>query len=443
MTIEDTLGPRVSRDPEDLEARAYDFGRMGKRVPSAVAAPESADEVADIVRRAAGAGVGLIVRGAGHSQGGQTLTDGGVVLDTTRLDRFELAGPDLLRAQGGAQWGKVVDALRGTRRLPCVLVDIGEVTVGGTLSAGGVGTTSQRYGVQAAHVEQLEVVTGTGARVLCSAARNKDLFDAVRGGQGQFGIITEAWVRLRPAGTRFRQYELRYRDAARFADDLEQVFLEDRFDHLRAEFRSQEGLILLNAGVEYDEPPDDARTLRGLGHEDMGHTRDTSSVGRAGMWPSWGFNWMHYHPWRDWIMPWETLRTLIAQPWLDASWLPPSPWSWTGSYPIRTAAIDAPLVAHPPGERGFSYSVLTRMRAALYEDAQELVRRLHEVDKTLVGLGGKSYLSGRLGYGREQWAAHYGDMLEHVMRWKREFDPQHVFRGRGMPFGDGPADADR
>ena len=438
MTIADTLGPHVSTDREQREARSYDFGRMGRRVPAAVAAPENADDVADIVRRAAEAGVGLVVRGAGHSQGGQTLTDG-VVLDTTRLDRFELVGPDLLRAQGGAQWGKLVDALRGTRRLPPILVDIGEVTVGGTLSAGGVGTTSHRYGVQAAQVEQLEVVTGTGERMLCSAARNKDLFDAVRCGQGQFGIITEAWIRLRPAGERFRQYELRYRDAARFADDFEQLVLEDRFDHLRAEYRSQEGLILLNAGIEYDEPPDEDAVLRGLGHEDKGFTRDTSSVGRGGMWPSWGFNWLHYHPWRDWVMPWDTLRTLIAQPWVDARWLPPSPWSWTGSYPIRTGAIDAPLYMRPPGERGFSYSVLTRMRAALYEDAQELVRRLHDVDRTLIELGGKSYLSGRVGYGRGQWAEHYGEMLEHVIRWKRQFDPQHVFRGRGMPFEDGPA----
>ena len=166
-----------------------------------------------------------------------------------------------------------------------MLVDIGEVTVGGTLSAGGVGTTSHRYGAQVGQVEQLDVVTGTGERVRCSATRNVELFDAVRSGQGQFGIITEAWIRLRPAGRRFRQYELHYRDAERFADALERIVEADRFDHLRAEFRNDENLIVLNAGIEYDEEPDDGRLLARLGHDKHAYTRDTASVGRAAMYP--------------------------------------------------------------------------------------------------------------------------------------------------------------
>jgi len=174
-----------------------------------------------------------------------------------------------------------VDARRGARRLPCVLPDIGEVTVGGTLSAGGFGTTSHRYGAQVGQVEQLDVVTGTGERVRCSATRNVELFDAVRSGQGQFGIITEAWIRLRRAGGRFRQYELHYRDAERFADALERIVEADRFDHLRAEFRNDENLIVLNAGIEYDVEPDDGILLATLEHDEHAYTRDTASVGRA------------------------------------------------------------------------------------------------------------------------------------------------------------------
>ncbi len=430
--------PGASRNPEDREARAYDFGRMTGRRPDAVAIPESAEDVAGIVRWAARENCPIAIRGGGHSQGGQTLADRGLVLDTARLDRVHSPGPELVRVEGGARWGKVVDTLFGTRRLPRVLADHGELTVGGTLSAGGVGTTSHRYGVQIGQVEQLEVVTGTGELVRCSSTRDKDLFDAVRGGQGQFGIITQAWLRLRAAGERFRRHELLYRDFDRFMDDFERIVAEDRFDHLRTETRLHEREIVLHAAVEYDDKPEDERVLEGLGHDEIVRIWDTPKIGRAGMYPGWGFGSLNHHPWRDWFLPWEAFRTLLAQPWLDPRWLPKRPWSWTGSYAIRTEAIDAPLFMRPRGERIVSYSVLAVLGQYQYEQAGELASRLREVDRTLAGLGGKSYLSGGVGYGRGQWEQHYNGMLEQGIRWKREFDPQQVFQGNGMPFGSGP-----
>ena len=428
--------PGAAGDQEIREARAYDFGRLLRRVPEAVAAPKSVEEVSSIVRRAARDEVRLAIRGGGHSQGGQCLVDGGLVLDTIHLHRVQPLGRDLVRAQGGAQWGRVVDALRGTRRLPPVLADIAEVTVGGTLSAGGIGTTSHRYGLQVEQVEQLEVVIGTGERVRCSRTRNADLFDAVRGGQGQFGIIADAWIRLRGAGARIRQYGLRYRDFDRFASDFERIVDEGRFNHLRVETRIHDREILVNAGTEYDGDLDERAVLDGLGHDEIATVRDNADVGRATMFPSWGFIRGNFHPWRDWFLPWEALRTLLAQPWLNESWVPRAPWSWAGMYPIKTGSADAPFVMHPKGERMLLYSILAVL--GQYEKAWELSRRLEEIDRTLVGLGGKGYLSGRVGYGRREWEDHYADKLETGIRWKRAFDPKRVFAGEGMPFGEGP-----
>ncbi len=354
------------------------------------------------------------------------------MLDTVWLNRTEPAGTDLVRAQGGARWGAVVDALRGTERLPRVLVDTAEVSVGGTLSAGGFGTTSHRYGVQVGQVAQLEAVTGTGERLLCSPSRNPDLFDAARSGHGQFGIVTEAWIRLRKAGRRIRQYELRYRDLDRFANDFERAVREDRFDHLRAETRVHDGNIVMSAGVEYDENCEDGEALEGLGYDEIVSTGDTADVGRAGMYPRWAFSRRMYHPWRDWFLPWETLRTALSQPWLDPRWVPHAPDIWIGIYPISTRALDAPLFMHPPGQRMFSYSILAVL--GTYEKASELAARLREIDRTLVDLGGKAYLSGGVGYGRGEWAEHYGERLERGMAWKRAFDPNGIFGSEGLPF---------
>ena len=430
--IERGVIPGLSGEQVDLDPRSRDFGRMIERTPNAVARPKSVEDVSSIVRWAAEEDVRLSIRGGGHSQGGQSLADRGLVVDTVWLSRVETAGPDLVRAQGGAQWGTIVDSLRGTRGLPRVLVDTAEVSVGGTLSAGGFGTTSHRHGVQAGQVEQLEVVTGTGERELCSNSRNPDLFDAVRGGQGQFGIITDAWIWLRRAGKRIRQYELRDSDFDRFASDFEQVLDEDRFEHLRAETRIHDRDIVMSAGVEYDEDHDERTVLDGLGHDEIVSVNDTADVGHAGMYPRWAFSRRMYHPWRDWFLPWETLRTVLAQPWLDPDWVPRAPDIWIGIYPIASQAIGAPLFMRPAGNRMFSYSVLAVFDA--YERASELAGRLQQIDRTLIELGGKAYLSGRVGYGPGEWREHYRDMLETAIRWKKQFDPHRVFRGEGMPF---------
>ena len=74
------------------------------------------------------------------------------------------------------------------------------------------------------------------------------------------------------------------------------------------------------------------------------------------------------------------------------------------------------------------------MAESRHAQAIALASYLEEVDRTLVGLGGKSYLSGGVGYGPARWAEHYGEMLEKGIAWKREFDPKHVFDAAGRPF---------
>ena len=435
--VERDAVPGISRDPEERVARSRDFGGMVRRMPDAVATPERVEDVSRIVRWAAREGARLSVRGAGHSQGGQVLTEGGVVLDTRRLDQVRLQAEDLVRAQAGATWIKVVDSLRGTKRLPTVLPDFGALTVGGTLSAGGIGPSSHRYGAQIGQVQQLEVVTGTGRRVLCSRDRNPDLFDAVRGGQGQFGVITEAWVRLRRVGNRYRQYEFRYRDFDRFAIDFERLVHEGRFGNLRAEIRAHDRQIFLRAGAEYDDDIDHGRMVEGLGCNTMMIVWDTSDVGRANAPVPRVFLRTSYYPWRDWFLPWNALRTVLDQPWLDLDHAPRAPPSWTGIYPIANAEhVEAPLFMHPPEERMFLYSVL-----AVLDDvrkASALAERLKEITRELIALGGKSYLSGDVGYGSDEWAEHYGEVLQKGNEWKRRFDPRRVFNGGDMPFAGSP-----
>jgi len=148
-----------------------------------------------------------------------------------------------------------------------------------------------------------------------------------------------------------------------------------------------------------------------------------------------------YHLWRDWFLPWETLRTVLAQPWLDLSWALWFQHLWTGMYAVDTRMLDAPLFMRPQGERMVSYSVLARLEKR--EVASRLAGHLREIDRALVELGGKAYLSGHVDYGREEWEEHYEENFELGARWKREFDPNGVFQWQGMPFEENPVASHR
>ena len=111
--IEDGLIAHASRDRQVRKERSCDFGRMVRKLPEAVALPRSAEEVAGIVRGAAREDCPIAIRGGGHSQGGQSLTDRGLVLDMAGLDRIQVLDRELVRAQAGARWSKVVTCCQG------------------------------------------------------------------------------------------------------------------------------------------------------------------------------------------------------------------------------------------------------------------------------------------------------------------------------------------
>ena len=136
--------------------------------------------------------------------------------------------------EGGILWGDLVNALLPQSLVPPVLTNNLNVTVSGTLSVAGLGVASHRYGTQADQCVELEVVTGTGELTTCSAQQNSTLFDAVRAGFGQFGIIVEAKLRVRRAKSHFRTHFLLYDDITKLMKDARLVIEESRFDFIES-----------------------------------------------------------------------------------------------------------------------------------------------------------------------------------------------------------------
>ena len=429
-----TLSPRASQGgPPPSHAR--DFGGLVHGVPAGIAHPSSAREVALAFRSARADGLAVAVRGAGHSQSGHTVLRAGLVIDTSRLGGVTLHEGDILEVGGGQPWGGVIDALHGTGLTVPVLTDSAFPTAGGTLSAGGFGAASVRFGAQVGHVERLDVVTPAGDLVTCSRDADRELFDAVRAGHGQFGVITRAWLRLRRCPSRVRHYYLRYVDMDRLADDVESLYADPRYGHLRLELRPRVGDALFRVGIEYDPPgPSPVELLLGLGCVQVQLGADADDIGRAGLLPDDLFPRQRYHPWRDWFLPWSALRRLLARPPVPLDWLPAAPRGWAGCFFIGGAHIDAPALVRPPGDRFFSYSVLPVFERRA--DALEARARLEVADRVIRDLGGCAYVSGATGYDASRWRAHFGEARHaRLVRLQRAVDPAGLLRRPGLPFG--------
>jgi FAD/FMN-containing dehydrogenase len=143
------------------------------------------------VRFAREAGLTLAVRGGGHSFAGFGTNAEGVVIDLGGLADVEVIDDErhVVRIGGGATWGQVVDAL-APHGLAISSGDTRSVGVGGLTLSGGIGWKVRKYGLALDSLVAAELVTGTGEVVRASAEENADLFWAVRGGGGNFGIVT-------------------------------------------------------------------------------------------------------------------------------------------------------------------------------------------------------------------------------------------------------------
>ncbi len=211
-------------------AVADDFGHIVHRRPRAVLEPGSVEDIVRLMRFARREGIDVAARGEGHSGFGQAQVRAGVVIDMRKRSRIHKVGRTIADVDAGVTWRELLDASRAGGVAPPVLTDYQDLSVGGTLSVGGIGGAGFRHGAQVDHVLALEVVTGQGRRVRCSRRHSPALFDAVLAGLGQGGVITRAVVRLRPAPARVRLFDLLYVDLATFAVDARAVVRDGRFD---------------------------------------------------------------------------------------------------------------------------------------------------------------------------------------------------------------------
>lgn len=175
---------------DDYDEAARVFAGTGR--PALVVRPRHPDEVARAVAYGVRHELPVSVRSGGHSVLGHGTNTGGIVIDLAWMDAIEVLDADrrLVRVGGGARWGAVAAAL-DPYDWGLTAGDTTSVGVGGLTLGGGIGWMVRRHGLAIDNLVGARVVTADGRLVTASAHEHPDLFWALRGGGGNFGVVVD------------------------------------------------------------------------------------------------------------------------------------------------------------------------------------------------------------------------------------------------------------
>lgn len=415
------------------DAMAEDFGHIVHRRPLAVLRARSVDDVVAVVRFARERRLQVAPRGQGHSTFGQAQVSDGVIVDLSALRTVHTVDRDRTTVDAGLRWDDLVSITRASSLIPPVLPDHLGLSVGGTLSVGGISGTSFRHGAQVDHVTELEVVTGAGELVRCTPTQAGDLFDAALAGLGQCGIIVRATLGLVPAHTRVRVVRLWYRDPVSMTRDQRLLVDDERFDYVLgviAPAPAPPSECYIEAASYHSPPrsPSDRLLLAGLSHipgsERIDDRSEQEWAGRVGeriaLQRSLGL-WEHPHPWLDLLVPesgveeylTELLSTAVDD---DAGRLR------VLLYPLRSSRFRRPLLRLPGEDAVFLCDVMSTARPTPEAVARMLARNRSLLEGNRAR-GGTVYPISAVELRQEEWREHFGRHWPALLRAKHRYDP--------------------
>ena len=435
-------------DEASLAAASDDYGHIVHRRPVAVLRPGSVRDVVAMVRFCNTHRLSVAPRGQGHATNGQAQVQGGLVIETATLADIGPLGPDstTVTVGAGARWSEVAKATIAHGLTPPVFTDYLELSVGGTLSVGGLGGQTHRHGAQVDNVTELQVVTGAGEFVRCSATRHPDLFHAVLAGLGQCAVIVGATLRLVPAPETVRHYLLPYDDLETFLDDQRALVREGRFDYVEGQVSADaDGAFRVYTleAVAYGPPvgpaPDDTVLLRGLRHNPSGVQQSdrpyydfldriapaVAALKAAGLWS-------YAHPWLNLLVPGGATATVTDEV-LDALTPDDLGPGVVIVYPLLRERLTTPLLRAPRDAVPYLFAVL---RATPPDDTATVDRLLaanRSAYEATAAAGGTQYPVGSIPFTRADWRTHFGSAWPRLESAKRTYDPRGILvPGQGI-----------
>ncbi len=431
-----------------VESFASDFGGIARAAVTAVVDARSESQVVHALELANASGVEITVRGGGNSQAGQSIPSAGLVLHVAPMKQVSVdAGARMAFCEPGATWRDLTKISLEQNLLPYVQPLNLDLTIGGTLSAGGLGSSSHKYCTAAHHVAELRAVTGAGERVAGTRENDPDLFNAVLANQGRCAVATRVGLRLRPCGDRVQTISFRYDELGDLLHDMSWLSEHEVPEHMEA-FSSSSFLGMRRVGSTYVPRRRWAFTLQ-LSYECENQV-SALQIGKAlrakevlleesGDQASYAARydsrfqfmrasgaWGQAHPWLEWLLPRQQaleLATFVLER------LPPAYGEGHRLFHLPGGKEYPGFFAVPDGQSFVGLAVLpTGVAKENLPAAMEAARAL---DDHLSQRGAKRYLSGWLGRpDLAFWRQHYGEGFQTWQTAKERWDPKRVLQSQ-------------
>ena len=194
--LDDIRGQVITPDDAGYDqARTVFYGSVNKR-PNAIVRVEGVTDVQHVIAAARERGLELAIRSGGHSIAGHSTTDGGIVLDLRSMNQIEIDTADRTAWVGTGATALQVTEAATKHGLVLGFGDAGSVGVGGITLGGGIGFLVRKWGLTIDSLLAAEIVTAQGEHLRVDAANHPDMFWAIRGGGGNFGVVTRLKFQL-------------------------------------------------------------------------------------------------------------------------------------------------------------------------------------------------------------------------------------------------------
>lgn len=367
---------------------------------------------------------------------GRGQVEGGVVIDMSGLDAVTEMGTDRVTVGAGATWTDLLATTLPQGLTPPVLPEYPGLSVGGTLAVGGVGATTSTFGAVSDTVVEMDVVTGRGEAVRCSASIEAELFDMVRAGLGQVALIVRVTLRLVPAPRELLHSRLFYPDLGSMVRDASRL-AEERSAAVTGAVTAEPGggwtFRLDVATPVAGRPPDDALWVD-PGDDPARRQRTTvpyldhlrrldaleAALRAAGRW--------HFpHPWLTTFLPAAAVEPMVEGE-LDRL----TPAAELGSFgqvvlsPLRRRSVTSPLLRLPSDEWCFAFNLVRLPDTADPAVADRLVRDNRAIYDRIRTGGGMLYAASAFPMSAGDWRDHFGPVFERLHRAKQKFDPDMI-----------------
>jgi cytokinin dehydrogenase len=294
--------------------------------------------------------------------------------------------------------------------------------------------------MQTDQIVELDLVTGDGNELTCSATSNPDLFNAVRAGLGQCGIITQATLRLVRAPDRVRRYQLLYRDLASLTSDQRRALTEQRFDQLQgAVLPDRDGgwRYQLEGAVFYDRDaaPDDNTVLSNFSDDrsmaviaDQTYHDDAFAFSKFETLLRSKGQWFNPQPWLLTFLRGSNAQEVASEILARLTSDDIGPFGRITYYPLFTSAFRTPLVRLPEGDVGpddvvFPFNVIRIPTSNDPATVELLVAQNRLLYDLIRKAGGVQYPVGAFPMSVNDWNDHFGSSLPLLSAARRRYDP--------------------